>query len=448
MLPLVGIPRTIAKFLKSYRKVFRKEAGFKHISRYINGLLISSNKTVQGIYSQLVLNEENKVSRRAMHEAVFEAGWQYQKLMQEHRNKIGEIHSAKGREIIALDWTFSYHPYSEKIFGAKPAYDYVNRCWSCYQTVVTAVVSNAQRLDGIAVEVQQPNYEKEELAYLNMTVKESYEEMEQVRERLLELLHYQKNRLAYRKRTEIAVEIVSQIEMEGQFPHADYAFDQGVLSRPLTELIEAKDKHWVTEVERSRNIMWNGQWQRVDQVAEGLKTAHPDSFRHKSVRCRNNEPREIWAFTKVVRLKKYGRKRLMITHEKSDLSDHPRFLLTDALHWDASRIFTCWSYRWPVETFHEFSKQLVGFESAQLRNEEAVRRHFCLSCVAQSALQSASCSGVKSERLNQAQENEPTIGQRLYTLTRDALHNLLELTQNLLAQGKSIEQVLEVIMPS
>ena len=65
----------------------------------------------------------------------------------------------------------------------------VNRCGRCYQTVVTAVVSNAQRLDGIAVEVQPPNYEKEELAYLNMTVKEDYEEMEQVRERLLELIH-------------------------------------------------------------------------------------------------------------------------------------------------------------------------------------------------------------------------------------------------------------------
>ena len=102
----------------------------------------------------------------------------------------------------------------------------MNRCGSCYQTVVTAVVSNNQRLDGIAVEVQQPNYEKEELTYLNRTVKENYEEMEQVRERLLELLHYQKNRLAYLKRTEIAVEIVNQIETEGQLPHADYAFDQ------------------------------------------------------------------------------------------------------------------------------------------------------------------------------------------------------------------------------
>ena len=138
----------------------------------------------------------------------------------------------------------------------------------------------------------------------------------------------------------------------------------------------------------------------------------------------------------------------MIVHEQSDLSDAPRFLLTDALHWDASRIFATWSYRWSVEIFHEFSKQIVGFESAQLRNEEAVKRHLCLSCVAQSALQTASCSARKSERFNLTQENKSTIGQRLHTLTREALHNLLELSQSLLLQGKSTKQILEVMMPS
>ena len=75
MLPLVGIPETVSQFLKQYRKVFCREAGFKHISNYINGLLISPNKTLEGIYRQLVSNQTEKVSRRAMHEAVFEAGW-------------------------------------------------------------------------------------------------------------------------------------------------------------------------------------------------------------------------------------------------------------------------------------------------------------------------------------------------------------------------------------
>ena len=43
--------------------------------------------------------------------------------------------------------------------------------------IVTASISNGQRVDGIAVEVQSPNYQKEELAYLEMTAQENYEQM-------------------------------------------------------------------------------------------------------------------------------------------------------------------------------------------------------------------------------------------------------------------------------
>lgn len=448
MFPLVGIPKTIASALASYRSVFCREAGFEHICRYVNGLLLSPNKTLQGIYNQVVWPDAKHVSRRAMHESIFESGWQTKTLMDTHRATVAPAYRGQGRSVLSLDWTLAYHPYSHDIYGAKSAYDYINNCWSCYQTVVTAAIANGHRVDGLAVEIQFPNYQKEELAYLDMTAQEHYEQMEQVQERLVELLHYQKNRLAYRKRTEIAVDIVSQLEASGQFPAADYAFDQGVLTHPLTQLIEASGKHWVSEIECSRHIIWQGQWHRVDQVAQTLRTNHPESFRYKRVRCRNGESREIWAFTKVVRLRKFGRKRLVIVHEQQDLSDSPRFLLTDALHWDSARVFATWSYRWPIETFHEFSKQIVGFESAQLRNQEAVKRHFCLSCVAQSVLQQTPCSGGKSERFEFARNQQQTIGQRLYTLTREALMQILQLTKAFLVQGQSVEQVLEVMMPA
>ena len=88
-----------------------------------------------------------------------------------------------------------------------------------------------------------------------MTHRETYEHLEQVRERLLELLHYHLHQQRYQKRTEMVVEIVRTIESEGQYPQADYAFDQGVLTRPLTELIESKGKHWVSEIERTRLII-------------------------------------------------------------------------------------------------------------------------------------------------------------------------------------------------
>ena len=41
-----------------------------------------------------------------------------------------------------------------------------------------------------------------------------------------------------------------------------------------------------------------------------------------------------------------------------------------------------------------------------------------------------------------------TVGQRLYTLTREALGQLLHLVQSLLARGQTREQVLEVLMPA
>ena len=316
-----------------------------------------------------------------------------------------------------------------------------------YQTVVTAVIANRARLDGIEVLVQQPKRQEEEMAYLQETVRESYTQMEEARGRVLELLHHRVHRLGYKKRTELALDIVQQLEQEGHFPQAHYAFDNGVLSLELSRGIEHAGKHWVSELEGSRHLQWQGQWQRVDTVAQALRQAHPESFRAMRVRCRNGETKPFWVFTKVVRLKRYGRKRLVIVHEQQDLGDTPRLLLTDALYWDSRRVLETWSYRWTSEIFHEFGKQVTGLEAAQVRKEEAVKRHFRLSCVAQSLLQQVPASGSATERFAFAQ-GAITIGQKVRTIARDALQSLLKLVEQLLAQGHSCEHILEVLMPA
>lgn len=189
---------------------------------------------------------------------------------------------------------------------------------SYHQCVITAVVSNQDLIDGLAVVVQTPNWQAQEKAYLQMSAQQSYSEMAQVMQRLTELLAYQSNRLAYRKRTEIVRDVVEQLETEGEVPNAHYAFDNGVLTLELTQLIESKGKHWVSEIESSRLIVWNNQWQRVDAVAAQLCQNHAESFRVVSVKKRNGETQQMWAFTKVVRLRRYGRKRLVIVHEQPD----------------------------------------------------------------------------------------------------------------------------------
>jgi hypothetical protein len=206
-------------------------------------------------------------------------------------------------------------------------------------------------------------------------------------------------------------------------------------------------KHWVSEGECSRHSQWQGQWRRVDAIAAERRRDHPESFRPVRVHCRNGDIKQRWAFTKVVRLQRYGRKRLVMVHEQADLSDAPRFLLTDALHWESGRVLETWSYRWASEIFHEFAKQVTGLEAAQVRKEEAVQRHFRLSCVAQSLVQRAPVSGATSERLAFA-KGEKTCGQRCYTIVREAWSGLLRLVASLLARGRKCEDILELLLPA
>ena len=446
MLPVVGIPKTVQRQMRPYRDLFRRSEGFEYVSRDVTGLLVSPNKTSQGIYAAQVW-EGTKPGYRAMHEAVFEAEWKAEELLSRHRVLIAPEHRNRGREVISLDWTLVHHERGPHIYGVTKSYEYVDRRMARFQTTVTAVIANRQLIDGIGVQIQGPTVCKEEETYLKATGQASYEQMEQARTRLLELLHHLEHKLAYKKRTEIVVEMVAQLEEEGKFPQADSAFDNGVLTIELPRLIESKGKHWVSELESSRHILWQEQWQRIDEVAVRLQKMHPESFRKVTVRCRNGEQKDFWAFTKSVRLKRYGRKRIAMVHERADLSDAPRFLVTDALHWESGRMIETWSFRWAAEVFHEFSKQGTGLEAAQVRTEEAVKRHLRLSCLAQSMLQRTPTVASTLEQFAFA-KGAITFGQRCRAITREVFSSLLSLAQRLFAGGYTCEQVVEALMPA
>jgi hypothetical protein len=115
------------------------------------------------------------------------------------------------------------------------------------QTGVTAVVSHRDWVDGLEGVAQAPDDWKAEEAYLKATAQASDEQRAEARRRVLEWLPYHKHRLTYRKRTEMAIEIVRPLEASGQFPQAPYAFDKAGLTLELRRLMERCGKHWVSE---------------------------------------------------------------------------------------------------------------------------------------------------------------------------------------------------------
>src|SRR5262245_63447762 len=106
MLPICGVPAIIQQGLAPYRALFCRDEGFAHVSRYITGLILSPNKTLQGIYDLQVWDAESP-SRRAMHAAVFEAQWDAEALMPHYRDVVVQDYGWQGSEVICIDWTMS-----------------------------------------------------------------------------------------------------------------------------------------------------------------------------------------------------------------------------------------------------------------------------------------------------------------------------------------------------
>ena len=163
MLPITGVPETIARGMAGFRDSCCRGEGFAHVSRYVTGLIRSPHQTLQGLYD-LHVWEPSTPSRRAMPAAVFAAGWDSHALRQRHRTQVARDHHGRGREVMSLDWTLAHHARGPHIYGVDGAYDDVQRRTTRFQTVITAVIAKRHVLDGLAVVVQEPKSRKEAMA--------------------------------------------------------------------------------------------------------------------------------------------------------------------------------------------------------------------------------------------------------------------------------------------
>ena len=172
----------------------------------MTGVLVSPNKTAQGIYAAQV-GEANTPGYRARHEAGFEAGGDAEEVLRRHRELIAPEQRRRGREGMSLEWTLVHQERGPHIEGTTKSYDYGEKRMGRFQTVGTGGSAHRQLMDGIAGQSQEPKVCKEEEAYLQATVQVSYAQREQARTRLLALLPHVEPRLAYKNRTAIVGEV-------------------------------------------------------------------------------------------------------------------------------------------------------------------------------------------------------------------------------------------------
>lgn len=152
-----------------------------------------------------------------------------------------------------------------------------------------------------------------------------------------------------------------------------------------------------------------------------------------------------YCFTKVVNMSKLGKVRLLITHEQEDLSDTPKYLVTNNVQWEARRILRVYQSRWPIETFYRDSKQNLGLEDYEMRDLLGIKRHWYLVFLSYTLL---TLSSMDRSLRKWVHANVRTIGEKCRWTATEIIRNftLWVLKQNSLQKGAN--EILTLVFES
>jgi hypothetical protein len=130
----------------------------------------------------------------------------------------------------------------------------------------------------------------------------------------------------------------------------------------------------------------------LEQFANELKQKHLDTVAsggkplfHKIGTTYKGEKETYYSYCRTYRIHNYGKQRLVINFNESDLSDSPSFYNSNRLIWQSVGITRIRRHRWPVEVYHEEGKA-EGLDKYQVRDFQAISRHIGLVAVAYSLL--------------------------------------------------------------
>lgn len=463
MFGLTQIPEVVSHYAPAFRSLF-SAASYEHFQRYLTGLLISDNKTVQGINRLFVLDERDQSSLNR-----FLTQYEYDELkLNEQRLDLLQQQpassvKAEGRfkGCITLDDTLLHHrghhfdqiamlydPVSKQ-YGY--AHDLVNLYYSDDQTDYPVYYQLWQPVDVIKLEQALKkakvslNPDKVALRQTDPKAWRSY--------LLLRWKTYQYTKpelqKAYQSKLTIARILLRQFAERFGHLSLPVTFDNWYTRKDLCQYIDQElQLPYVGKLSPEDRLIKSGSAQQsLQEFAQGLKNEQQTNPEHsnfkKTVITFKDQLITYYAYCRTHRIKNFGKQRLVIRHRQADLSDEPVFLISNQLNWRASGILRTYRHRWPVEVFHQEAKA-EGLQQYQVRDFQAINRHIALVVVAYSLLQLARHDPELLSRLQQHihQSADGSLAFWRRMTKAQAFFALIQWITLAIQKGQSLEQVL------
>jgi len=465
MLPLVEFPELVQHYAPFFREVFSAEALIE-FERYLSGLIVSENKTVDGI-NRLFIHESRHQS--SLNRLLSESPYSLETLNQARLDLLASLPGTqmKPKGVFSVDDTLLTH-FGQDFEQIAKQWDHVSGSYVWAHDLVTIHYSDDDTDYPVLFQLWEPvDLEKLEqglrAAQIPIKVsKEALKDSDPQKWRGYLLGVWQRRQKAHPEICELydsKLIIVQKLLEQWVTAHPgeqrpvtfDNWFTQPAFCRFLDQTL--KLPYVGTLAETDRVNLKTGQ-ETLKAFAARLKEEHLQALpkQGKAVFEKIHIPykgeQEIYnSYCRSHQIHNFGKQRLVINYRQADLSDNPTFFISNRLFWHAPGITRIRRHRWPVEVYHEEGKD-EGLDQYQLRGFRAIQRHVALVAVVYSMLRAAQHDPVLRERLQQQLkvklEGGPTVWRR--ASQAQALWCLGLFISAGLAQGQPLTQVMGPLM--
>lgn len=445
MLPLVEIPPTVRKYAEGYQDLFSPEQ-FEHFKRYLTGLFVSENKTIQAINGSFVVEARNQSSlNRFFTEYLWSATAVNERRLEllrkdpattpkkhavlimddTHNEKYGEHFPLLGQWFIpsAKRYGFSHNVVTIHYADRKVDYPLELRWYDQMDVSETLQWLDEHEIKYQPQVLERKKKESKKRKYLGDILKRVRRD-------------HPDWAVPFPSKLDLACELIDWAVRQGyNYP---VVFDSWYTCRQVCEHIAAKNMIYVGTVQPDDGVYIRGKWISIKDWHAQLpnKAFEPVRFRYRQ----RETMEKYWAAAQTQEVGQLGRVRLVASHKEEDLSDEPQFYVCNYLQWELSYLLGRRQLRWPVETCYENTKGPLGFDAYELRNEEGIRRHWTLVFAAYSAARQANAQGRWGNWLKARLQ---TIGDVSRQVQGEALAALVYFATSELAQGRSTKAIVE-----
>jgi hypothetical protein len=405
MFPLVDYPELVQHYAPFFASVFTEKA-FVQFQRYLSGLIVSENKTVEGINRLFVLESRNQSS---LNRLLTESPFSVEALNQARLALLASLPGTqmKRKGVLSVDDTHLTH-YGRHFDQIAYLYDPAQKRHMWAHNLVNLHYSDDLTDYPAAFQLWKPaDLEKIEIGLQAAGVKLTAskfalkdEDPKKWRNYLLGVWrrHQTKPAVAelYQSKLLIARQMLRAWVADNPTLKLPVAFDNWYtkpafcrfldkdLQLPYVGALAVDDE--VLLVTGTKSLESFAQRLKEEHLANvesgGKRVFHKISFDYKG------ERQTYYTYCRTHRVHNYGKQRLVISHRQADLSDKPVFTNSNRLYWQATGIMRIRRHRWPVEVYHEEGKA-EGLDQYQVRDFAAIYRHIALVAVTYSLLRAA-----------------------------------------------------------